>query len=59
MIIVENTKENKAVQQAVASLAIEGMYCDKEFIYDMLKISTGEKTTEELIQETIEKYAGH
>ena len=56
MIIVENTKENRAVQQAVASLAIEGMYVSKDFVNTMLQVARGEKTEEEVIEEIKQKY---
>ena len=56
-MLVENTKENRELQQAVATMAIEGMYFRKEFINEMLKVSKGEKTTEQLRQEIIKKHA--
>ena len=55
-MIVENTKATRSVQQAVATMAISGMYFDKEFIEEMIKVANGEKTTEELRQEIIDKY---
>lgn len=56
-MIVENTKENREIRDAVASLAIEDMYVSREFIEELMKVSRGEKTSEELIQEIIKKYA--
>jgi hypothetical protein len=35
----------------------EEMYFSEEFIKELLKVSNGEKTTEELRQEIIKKYA--
>ena len=51
MIVVENTKENRALQQVAATMAIEDMYFDKDFLEKMFQVSKGEKTTEEMIEE--------
>ena len=51
--MVENTKENRDVQQVVATMAIENMYLSPDFIEELLKVSRGEKTSEELRQEVI------
>ena len=56
MLIVPNTPENRTVQQAVASMAVEGMYFDREFLSEILKVANGEKTSEELRKEIIKKY---
>ncbi len=55
-MIVENTKENRELKNAISTMAIENMYFSKEFVSEMLKVSNGEKTTEELRQEVIKKY---
>ena len=55
-MLLENTKENREVRDALATLAIENMYASKEFVEELLKVSRGEKTTEELRQEVIRKY---
>ena len=57
-MLVENTKENRNVQRAVATMAVEGMYFDESFIQEIIKVSNGEKTSEELRQEIIRKHAG-
>ena len=57
MLIVENTKENRALQQVVATMSIEGMYIDKNFLEKMLQVSKGEKTTEEIVEEIKREYA--
>ena len=57
MLVVENTKENRTLQQVVATMAIEDMYFDKEFLKKMLQVSKGEKTTEEIIEEIKREYA--
>ena len=56
-MIVENTKQNRDVQYVVATMAIENMYLSNDFIKDLLKVSRGEKTSEELRQEVIKQYA--
>lgn len=38
-------------------MAIENMYLSKDFVKEMIKVSKGEKTSEELRQEVIRKYA--
>lgn len=56
-MVIENTKPNQQLAQVIASMAIEEMYVSQEFMQELLKISKGEKTTEELRQEVIKKYA--
>ncbi|MBO5550761.1 MAG: antitoxin VbhA family protein [Lachnospiraceae bacterium] len=57
MLVVENTKENRALQQVVATMSIEDMYFDKDFLGKMLQVSKGEKTTEEIVEEIKREYA--
>jgi hypothetical protein len=57
MVILENTESNRQLAQVAASMAIENMYVSEEFIRELLKVPTGEKTTEEIRQEIIEKHA--
>ena len=56
MLVVKNTKENRALQQVVATMAIEDMYFDEDFLEKMLQVSKGEKTTEEIIEEIKREY---
>ncbi len=56
-MVVEKTEQNQQLAQVVASMAIEDMYVTKDFIHELLKVSIGEKTTENLRQEVIKKYA--
>lgn len=56
IMLLENTKENREIRDVLATLAIENMYVSKEFVEELLKVSRGEKTTEELRQEVIRKY---
>lgn len=55
-MIVENTKAMRALKSVVATMAIEDMYFDEAFINEMIKVSRGEKTTEDIIQEIILEY---
>ena len=56
-MVIENTKSNQQLAQVIASMAIEEMYVNQDFVQELLKVSKGEKTTEELRQEVIKKYA--
>ena len=56
-MLVENTKENRDLKRVTASMAIENMFFSESFIKEMIKVSNGEKTNEELRQEIIKKYA--
>ena len=53
---IENTKGNRTVQQTVATMTISGMYFDRPFIKEMIKVSNGEKTSEDVRQEVLAKY---
>lgn len=56
MLVVENTRENKIVRNVVSTMALEEMYLDEDFIKELLKVSKGEKTTEQLIEELKREY---
>lgn len=56
-MIVENTRETRKVKNVVATMAIEDMYLSKDFVGELLKVSNGEKTSEQLRQEVLRKYA--
>jgi hypothetical protein len=55
-VLVDNTRENREIKNVAATMAIEDMYFSKEFISEMIKVSKGEKTSEELRREIIKKY---
>lgn len=57
LMLVENTKGNRDLKRVTASMAIENMFFSESFIKEMIKVSNGEKTTEELRREIIKKYA--
>lgn len=55
-MVIENTKSNRKLAQVTSSMAIEEMYVSQDFVQELLKVSKGEKTAEELRQEVIKKY---
>ena len=55
-MVLEDTKENRALQQACASLAIEDMFPSEAFVLELEKVARGEKSAEKLRQEVFEKY---
>lgn len=56
-MVVKNTKESRRVKNVVATMALENMYLSKDFIDELLKVSKGEKSSEQLRQEVLSKYA--
>lgn len=54
---VSNTKTTRGIRNVAATMAIENMYLSKDFIEELVRVSNGEKTTEQLRQEVIHKYA--
>ena len=47
----------REIQNVVATMAIADMDLSEEFIAELEKVSKGEKTSEQLRQEVIRKYA--
>ncbi len=56
-MVIANTNSMKRIRNVVATMAIEDMYLSKEFVNELIKVSNGEKTSEQLRQEVIKKYA--
>lgn len=56
-MILENTKENRELKRVASTMAIENMFISRDFLKEMIKVTKGEKTSEELRQEIIKKYA--
>ena len=56
-MIVENTEGMRNLKKVAASMAIENMYVDEKFLLELIKVERGEKTSEQLRQEVIKKYA--
>lgn len=57
-VIVKKNKKIEGVRDVVATMAIEDMYLSKEFVVELIKVAEGEKTSEQLRQEVISRYAG-
>lgn len=56
-MVVTNSEAAREVQKVVSTMAIEEMYFPKDFIEKMLKVASGELSSEEVRQEVIKKYA--
>ena len=56
-MLIENTKDNREISKVISTMAIENMFLKKEFVNELIKVGKGEKTSEELRQEVIKKYA--
>lgn len=56
-MVLENTRSNRELKRVSASMAIENMYVSNSFIQEMIKVSKGEKTFEELRYEVLKKHA--
>lgn len=54
---IKNTKETRDLRNVVATMAIENMYLSETFVEKLVKVANGEKTSEQLRQEVIRKYA--
>ena len=55
-MLVDNTRESREIKNVAATMAIEDMYFSKDFIAEMIKVSKGEKTSEEVRREIIKKH---
>ena len=49
--------KTKSVNNVMATMAIENMFLDSKFVAELTKVAKGEKTSEELRREVIQKYA--
>ena len=47
----------RSIENVVATMAIEDMYLDDDFIRELYKVGMGEKTSQELLDEVIGQYA--
>ena len=53
---LEYSDENRKIQQAFASLAIEDMFPSEQFLREIMNASNGDKPLDELRQEVIREY---
>jgi len=51
-----NKEVERRVQNTVATLAMEGMYCTSDEISDLWKISLGELDPEDAVRSAVKKY---
>ena len=56
MITVKDTKANRAVKNAVASMAIEDLHFDEKQIRKMLDLANGKTTIEKAVADIKKKY---
>ena len=56
-MVIANTNSMKRIRNVVATMAIEDMYLSKEFVNELIKVSNGEETSDQLREEVIKKYA--
>ncbi len=56
-MLIPDTPQNRKIAEVAATLAIENMYPSKAFIKEIIKVSEGKKTYEQLRQEVIAEYA--
>ena len=54
---IENNKKTRDIRNVASTMAIENMYLSKAFVTELVKVANGEKTSEQLRQEVIRKYA--
>lgn len=54
---LENTRKTRSIRNVAATMAIENMHLSQAFVEELVKVSNGEKTSDELRQEVIRKYA--
>ena len=55
-MLVKNTEATRNVRNVAESMAIEDMYLSKEFLLKLMEVAEGNKTSEELIEELVNKY---
>lgn len=57
MIIAKNTSDALKVKNVISTLAVDNMYLSESFVKELLKVSNGEKSSEQLRQEVLKKYS--
>lgn len=55
-IIDSKLANGDSLKKVLSTMAIENMFVSEEFLMELITAEAGEKTTEQLIQETIDKY---
>ncbi len=54
---VKNTDAARKVRDVVASMAIEDMYLESDYILKLIEVADGKRKSEDLIDEVISQYA--
>lgn len=54
---VKCTEKNQSVKNVIATMAVEDTYLSKEFVSKLIEVASGKRSSEELRQEVIRKYA--
>lgn len=52
----EELENIKQTEDVLASIAIENMFLDKNFIKELIQVDMSQKTCDEIRQELLEKY---
>lgn len=56
---VKDTDAARKVRDVVASMAIENMYLESDYILKLIEVADGKRKSEDLIDEVISQYARH
>ena len=54
---VKDTEAARKVRDVVASMAIEDMYLESDYILKLIEVADGKRKSEDLINEVISQYA--
>lgn len=54
---VQDTDAARKVRDVVASMAIEDMYLESDYILKLIEVADGKRKSEDLIDEVISQYA--
>ena len=55
-IIDSKLVNGDALKNVLSTMAIENMFVSEDFLMELISVEQGEKTSEQLIQETINKH---
>jgi hypothetical protein len=56
-MVIEKTDNTIKVRNVAATMAIEDMYLDEDFIREMIKVANDEKSADDVIKEIVQEYA--
>ena len=55
-IIDLSLEDGNSLKNVLSTMAVENMFVSEDFLMELISVEQGEKTSEQLIQETINKY---